>query len=274
MNKPLIIIGVLVSLVLIGGFLILNLPGARFQVSFLDVGQGDAIFIRTPDDYIALIDSGPSMNILEKLSEVMPRYSRTIDLIILTHPHADHINGFIEILERYEVKRMMLVGTPSNNPYYAKILTLVDDVELIYARADRDIKLGSYVYLDVVWPGEWRIGEEAENKNNASIALRVIGPGLSFMLSGDAEVEEEEEMLSFGFDLSADIFKAGHHGSKTASSDEFLDAVGAGVVVIQSGKSNDFGHPHKEILEKLLKRGVEVRRNDMEGRVDFILSRF
>ena len=274
MFSPVKIISLLITLVLIGAFLLLDLPGARFQVSFLDIGQGDAIYIRTPDDYHAMIDSGPSMNVLERLAEVMPRYSRTLDLLVITHPHADHVNGFVEILKRYEVKRLMFIGTPSYNPYYQKILTLVDDVEIIYARADKDIKLGSYVYLDIIWPFKWRIGDEFENKNNASIAMRVVGPGGSFMLTGDAEHEEEAEMLESGFDLSAEVYKAGHHGSKTASGDEFLDKIGASIVVIQSGKGNDFGHPHKEALENYFERGMTVRRNDKEGRVDFIFSQF
>lgn len=271
MFSPAKIISLLISLILIGAFLILDLP-RDFQVSFLDIGQGDAIYIRTPDDYHVMIDSGPSMNVLENLAEVMPRYSRTLDLLILTHPHADHINGFVEILKRYDIKRVMIVGTPSHNPYYAKILTLVDDVELIYARSDRDIQLGSYVYIDVVWPVDWRIGDEFENKNDASIAVRVFGPGGSFMLTGDAEHDEEAEMLKSGFDLTADVYKAGHHGSRTASGDEFLDEVGAKIVVIQNGKDNDFGHPHKEALENYFERSMEIRRNDKEGRVDFIYA--
>lgn len=265
------IISLLISLTLIGGFLIFDLP-RDFQVSFLDVGQGDSIYIRTPDDYSIMIDSGPSMNVLERLAEVMPRYSRTLDLLVLTHPHADHVNGFVEILKRYDVKRVMLVGTPSYNPYYVKFLSLMDDIEVIYAQADHDIKIGSYVYMDVVWPEEWRIGEEFENKNNASVAVRLFGPGGSFMLTGDAEIEEESEMLESGFDLSAEVYKAGHHGSRTASSEEFLNEVGASIVVIQSGEGNDFGHPHKESLENFIEKGMEVRRNDKEGRVDFIFD--
>lgn len=272
MFSPSKIISLLISLILIGTFLLLDLPGTQFQVSFLDIGQGDAIYIRTPDDYHAMIDSGPSMNVLERLSEVMPRYSRTLDLLIITHPHADHINGFVEILKRYDVRRLMIVGTPSYNPYYRKILTLVDDIEIIYARADHDIKLGSYVYLDVVWPTEGRIEVEFENKNDASIAVRIFGPDGSFLLTGDAEHDEEREILESGFDLSAEIYKAGHHGSKTASGDDFLDAVGASIVVIQSGEDNDFGHPHKEALENYFEREMVIRRNDKEGRVDFIYA--
>jgi len=269
MFKPAKIISLLISLTFIGGFLIADLP-RDFQVSFLDIGQGDAIYIRTPDDYHALVDSGPSMNVLERLAEVMPRYSRTLDLLVLTHPHADHVNGFVEILKRYDVRRVVMVGTPSHNAYYKKFLELINDIEIIYARADHDIKLGSYVYVDVVWPNEFKIGDEFENLNDASVAVRVVGPEGSFLLTGDAEHDEEAEMLNSEFNLSAEVYKAGHHGSRTASGDKFLDSVGASTVVIQSGEGNDFGHPHKEALENFFDRGMEMRRNDKEGRVDFI----
>lgn len=268
MFSPVKIISFLISLILIGGFLIADLPHAYTSVSFLDVGQGDSIFVRTPDDYFILIDGGPSMNVLERITDVMPRYNRTIDLVVLSHPHADHVNGLVEVLKRYNVQRLMLVGTPSWNPYYQKLLEL--DASIVYAKADQDFKIGSFLYLDIVWPEHSMIGKEVENVNNASVAMRLIGKDFSLMLSGDAEVEEETEIIESGFDLSADIYKAGHHGSRTASSDKFLDEVSPSIVVIQSGEGNSFGHPHKESLQKYMERGLEVLRNDIKGRVDFI----
>ena len=265
-------ITLLISLILIGGFLIADLPGDKLQVSFLDVGQGDSIFVRTPEDYFILIDGGPSMSVLEKITDVMPRYNRTIDLVVLTHPHADHVNGLVEVLRRYDVQRLMLVGTPSWNPYYRKLLEV--DIPIVYAKADRDYMVGSHLIADIIWPEKSMIGKEIENLNNASIAMRLVSRDASFMLTGDAETEREHEIIESGFDLSTDIFKAGHHGSRTASSNEFLDKVGPSVVVIQSGEDNNFGHPHKEALLNFMEKGIEVRRNDIEGRVDFIFSQF
>jgi len=260
----------LISLILIGGFLVADLPGLKLRVSFLDVGQGDSIFVRTPDDYFILIDGGPSMSVLEKITDVMPRYNRTIDLVVLTHPHADHVNGLVEVLKRYDVRRLMIVGTPSWNQYYKKLLEL--DAPLVYASADQDYKIGSYLVMDIIWPESSMIGKEFENLNNASVTMRLVSNGSTFMLTGDAEIEEEHEIIESGFNLIADIFKAGHHGSRTASSDEFLDKMEPSVVVIQSGEDNSFGHPHKEALENFMERGIEVRRNDIEGRVDFYVE--
>ena len=250
------------------------LPAKNIQFSFLDIGQGDSIFIRTPDDYFVLIDGGPDMSVLEQLAQVLPRYNRTIDLILLTHPHSDHVNGLIEVLKRFDVKRVMLTGTPSGNPFYMELFKLCKekDIPVFFGKANRDLKIGSYLYLDIVWPAESMVGREFENLNNASLAVRAITPNQIVMLSGDAEIEEESEMVSSGFDLSADILKAGHHGSKTASSDKFLDAVSPNTVVIQCGLGNSFGHPHAETLRKLFNRGIKVRRNDLEGRVNFMPS--
>lgn len=261
---------------IISVYLISQLPVGNFQFSFLDIGQGDAMYMRTPDDYHIIIDSGPNSKIIEELAEVLPLYNRTIDLIVISHPHADHVNGFVEVLKRYEVKKILLVGTPSYNPYYVKLLELAKDFEIpfLIAEADKDFKVGEYVYLDIVWPIESMAGKEFDNKNNASLAMRVISADKVFMLTGDAEIEEEKEIVDSGFDLTADILKSGHHGSKTASTTEFLDVVNPETVVIQSGEGNDFGHPHKETLKKYLERGIKVSRNDLLGRIDFIFSQF
>lgn len=250
-----------------------DLPKRAIQVSFLDVGQGDSIYIRTPDDYFILVDGGPSVSVLEQLADVVPRYNRTIDLVVLTHPHADHVNGLVEVIKRFEVEGVLMVGTPSRNAHYQEFFRLCDEwsIPIYFGQAGHDIKIGRYLYLDIVWPANSIVGKEIENLNNASLAIRVITPGGIVMLTGDAEIEEEKEMLESGFDLSADVLKAGHHGSKTASLDEFLEAVNPETVVIQCGKENSFGHPHKEALEKFLERAIKVRRNDLEGRVDFML---
>ncbi len=264
----------LVVCLIIGLFLIYQLPHQKMLVSFLNVGQGDSIFIRTPDDYTVLIDGGPSANVLDELGEVVPIYNRTIDLIILSHPHADHVNGLVEVVKRFKVKQVLIVGTPYHNTFYKEFLRVINqnEISLNIARANNDIKVGDYVYIDILWPIKSMVGKHFENVNNASLSLRVLFEGHSVLLTGDAEIEEESEIVASGFDLSANILKAGHHGSRTASSEIFLDKVDPETVVIQTGIQNEFGHPHKETLRKLFKREVKVRRNDLEGRVDFIFD--
>jgi len=244
----------------------------KFRISFLDVGQGDSIFIRTPDDYTVLIDGGPSAGVLEELAEVMPIYSRTIDVLILSHPHADHVNGLTEITKRYNIKKAVITGADFYNAYYEKLLSLFNEknIPVYFGYSKKDFKLGNDVYLDFIWPDKPITSEKFENVNNSSLALKVIYKDTVIFLGGDAEKEEEKEIIGTGYNLNADIFKAGHHGSKTATSEEFLSVINPKTVVIQSGKENSFGHPHKETLEKLFEKGIDIRRNDREGRVDFI----
>ena len=263
----------LVVFLIIGVFLIFQLPYQKILVSFLNVGQGDSIFIRTPDDYTVLIDGGPSANVLDELGEVVPIYNRTIDLIILSHPHADHVNGLVEVAKRFKVEKVLIVGTPYHNAFYKEFLRVINqnEIPLKIAQSNHDIKLGNYVFIDVVWPINSMVGKHFENVNNASLSVRILFEDYSVLLTGDAEIEQEKEIADSGFDIKADILKAGHHGSRTASSEEFLDEVNPEIAVIQTEKENDFSHPHKEILQKFFEREIEVRRNDVEGRIDFVI---
>jgi competence protein ComEC len=262
----------LAVVIFIGVLFVCSLTFNKFKISFLNVGQGDSIFVRTPDDYTILVDGGPSGAVLEELAKVMPIYNRTIDVLILSHPHADHVNGLVEIVKRYNIKSVFIVGAEYGNAYYEKFLEVLKEnkVDVNFANSKRDIKVGGDVYIDVVWPVKTMVGEKFENINNASLAVKIIYSDKIIFLGGDAEKEEEGQILESGFDINANLLKAGHHGSKTASSQEFLNAVNPQTVVIQSGKDNSFGHPHKQTLEKLFNMGIEVRRNDSEGRIDFI----
>lgn len=274
MKNPFKYLGSLLVGLIIILILILKLPNGSILISFLNIGQGDAIYIRTPDDYHILIDGGPSVKILEELADIMPLYNRTIDILILTHPHSDHVNGLVEILKRFSVRNIIIVGTPYNNPYYQKFLELINEyhINLYFADSSNDIKLGRDVYIDIVWPVTSKAGIYFENVNNTSIALKLLFNNHKILLTGDAEIEEEREIIESGFEISADILKSGHHGSRTASLNEFLSEVNAKIAVIQSGEENDFGHPHKETLRKYYDRNMLVKRNDLEGRIDFIFS--
>jgi competence protein ComEC len=269
--KTLVLTGAFIFIVLI---LITQLPFGEIKISFLDVGQGDAIYIRTPDDYQILIDGGPSMDILEELGPVMPLYSRNIDILILTHPHSDHVNGLVEILKRFSVGKVFLVGTPSKNSYYKKFLELIKtkNIPVFFVTAKDDMKIGSHLYMDIIWPHENETGRHYVNLNNASLSLRLLFQDQSIVLTGDAETEQEQEIMESGQNVKGGIFKAGHHGSRTASSDNFLDNVNPETVIIQCGKDNSFSHPHKESLMRFIKRGIEIRRNDLEGRVEFVYN--
>lgn len=271
---------------LYAGFLwaFFELPDGKMRVWFLDVGQGDAILIQTPDGANVLVDGGPGgSGILEKLASHLPFFNKKIDLIVLTHPHSDHLNGLVEVLKKYEVNAVMMTGIEYNNSYYEEFLKevcLVNDEtsasgrredcpRVFIANASQDFRFGE-VYFDVIYPFYSLVGEEFEDVNDSSIAMRISYGEHSVLLTGDDSALVESEILRAGFDISAEIFKASHHGSKTANSLPFLQAVSPLTVVIQVGADNKFGHPHKEALEAFGEVRVErVRRNDWEGDVGF-----
>jgi len=264
-----------------------EMPESRVKIWFLDVGQGDSILIQTSTGENVLIDGGPRGKVLEELADVLPFFARDIDLMVLTHPHADHLEGLVEVLKRYEVGAVLLTGVAYDNPYYEEFLFEVErrrggvgsgaeeGLRVFVAVSDEDYRVGD-VYLDVLYPIESLAGRRIGNLNNSSIVIRaswleVLDDSLVWrraLLSGDCEVECEEEILEAGFELSADIFKAGHHGSKTASSEKFVSAINPSVVVIQVGKENKFRHPHAETLRGFYREGIrEIWRNDLDGRV-------
>jgi len=252
-------------------FAIYQLPDNLFHIYFLNVDQGDSIFIKTPDNHQILIDGGPKTLVIEELTKVMPFFDKSIDLAVLTHPHADHLDGLIEVLKRYEVSAILMTGIDYKSPNYDEFLNEIDKqgVEIFIAENISDFKFGT-VLLDVIYPKNQMIGMNIDNVNNSSIAIKLNYKDKKILLVGDLEKEIEEELVATNLDLSAQILKAGHHGSKTASTPGFLKRVAPEIVVIQLGKNNSYGHPHEEALENIKQSGVKsILRTDIEGQIEF-----
>lgn len=249
----------------------LQIPDQRFHVYFLDVGQGDGILIKTPENHQILVDGGPGNFVLGELIEVMPFFDKSIDLVVLTHPHADHVSGLIEVLKRYHVDNVLITGVEYKSPEYTEFLNEISaqNVRVFWAEEDTDFVFGE-VLVDVIYPERQINSDKFANINNSSIAMMIKFNDRKILLTGDLELEGEAKLIETGTNLEADIFKAGHHGSKTASSPSLLRLVKPGVAIIQSGKGNSYGHPHKETLENLRKLGIKVYRNDEMGRIEFI----
>lgn len=247
------------------GKLLVDLPEGKVKVDFFSIGQGDAILIQTAENFRILIDGGPDNLILEKLGKSMAFDQKKIDLMILTHPHADHMNGLIEVLEKMEVEKVLVSGVSYGGIAYEKFWELVaeKEVEVVYVNGEEDWRVGSLI-IDLLYPLHSMQGQEVENVNNSSISLRVIFGKQKIFFSGDLEEEGEEELLASGANLQAEIYKAAHHGSRTSSTEEFLARVGAGVAVISCGLNNQFKHPSAETLDKLWRAGATVYRTDLD----------
>lgn len=263
-------------LVIVLGYAILaaafwQIPDRRFHVYFLNIGQGDSIMIKTPENHHILVDGGPENFALNELIEIMPFFDKQIDLVILTHPHADHVSGLIEVLKRYRVDNILITGVDYESSEYAEFLKEISaqDMPVFLAESKTDFKFGE-VLVDILYPEKQLMFEQFDNPNNSSIAMMVKFHDKKILLTGDLELEGETGLIRTGADLKANIFKAGHHGSRTSSSLNLLKLVRPKIVVIQSGKENSYGHPHKETLNNLSKLGIKVYRNDQAGRVEFV----
>ncbi len=241
------------------------------EVIFFDVGQGDAIFVKTPDNYQILIDGGPGNAVIEKLAGEMPFWDRTIDMVVLTHPEYDHMAGLIEVLKRYEVDYIVWTGVLADTGEYEKWKEVIKDeeAEIIIAQAGQSIKIGE-VQFDILYPFENLEGQEIKTTNNTSIVSRLTFKDNSFLFTGDISKSKEKEILEQGIVINSDIIKVGHHGSKTSSSQEFIEAVSPEIAVIQCAKDNNYGHPHSEVLAVLENYDIKILRTDQDGDIKIV----
>lgn len=246
-----------------------GLADGKLTVWYLDVGQGDAILMRLPAGEWILTDGGPDAVILDRLGEIMPFYEKEIELVILTHPHADHINGLLEILNRYKVNNLLLTGVNYNYVAYRQMMEIakLKNVRLIYPRQGEDLRLGKTA-IDLIYPENNLIGRSFSNINNSSIVYRLIFGNFKAFFSGDLEMEEEMKLLAREkLQLSANLLKAGHHASKTSNTQDFLQRIKPLTVVVSCGINNTFKHPFAGTLENFKKAGAEIFRTDLDGTI-------
>lgn len=238
-------------------------------VAFLDVGQGDATFIETPGGVQVLIDGGPNGSVLRELGEVQDFSDRDIDIVLVTHPDKDHIAGLIDVFDRY---RIISFGGSSvlHESVYAdaleEALTQENTLEIIPIIRGEIIDLGSGVLLEVLFPDR---SVEGIASNDGSVIVRLVYGDTSFMLTGDSPAAIENFLVQTSCDicLQSTVLKAGHHGSKTSSSSEFLKAVSPEVVVFSAGEDNRYGHPNEEVVSRIEELGAVWLGTYRDGRV-------
>jgi competence protein ComEC len=250
-----------------------SLPDGRLHVAFLDVGQGDAIFITTPRGQQILVDGGPSPSaLLSGLGRRMPFWDRSIDLLLLTHPDSDHLAGLVPVLERYEVRQVLeSAGAGGNGPTYEQWRALIAQkgIPLRQAVAGMRIETGDGVVLEVLNPPPG-MANGKESDNDLSVVVRLLAGRAAFLLTGDAEARAEGWMVAAGRPLQSTVLKVSHHGSGEASAAPFLAAVRPQLAVISVGAGNRFGHPAPEVLERLAATGVQVLRTDERGTIELL----
>ncbi len=250
-----------------------SMPDDKLHISFLDVGQGDAILVQKGSQQV-LIDGGPSPQVLTLgLGDKMPFWDRTIELVVLSHPHADHITGLVEALDRYRVERVLHPGLECDLPLYDEWLRLIEEkgIEYTIAQAREEIDLGDGAIISVLNPQTTPLTGTGSDLNNNSMVLRLSMGRVSFLLAADIEWEAEFELISHKAGLASTVLKVGHSGSNTSTTPEFLAAVNPTVAVISVGE-NSYGHPHAEVTDRLEERlGAEnIFRTDEQETIEFI----
>lgn len=243
------------------------------RVVFVDVGQGDCTLIMSGGKS-ALIDSGPysaSDGLVEYLKSMG---IRSIDYLVMTHPHEDHMGSFADVMEKIGADSLVMDSrAPAGETDLSAFIRMTETAhptgaEIIPAFTGMSISVGE-VELTVIGPA----GDFPDNENNQSLILRVSAPPLTFLITGDAEKEAETALINrYGADLKADVLKAGHHGSKTSTGDALLDAVSPDYVVFSAGQGNSFGHPADEVLTRVHSRGCRILRTDYNGNISFEIA--
>ncbi len=232
----------------------------KLQVAFLDVGQGDATFIESPTGTQVLIDGGKGGMVLSKLSEVMGFFDRDIDMIVATHPDMDHIGGLIGVLDRYTVHTILITENESDTPAFEAFTDRIfeEGAKILIARRGQIYDLGSgsagSTTLSILFPD--RDARDFES-NASSIVARLVYGESEYLFTGDAPKEIEEYLISLDAQgIASDVLKVGHHGSRTSTSEIFVNAVIPDVAIISAGKDNSYGHPHGEVTKLLTARGI------------------
>jgi len=234
-------------------------------VHFIDVGQGDSILIQAPSGKNMLIDAGTNASASAVVNYLKNRKIKRLDILVATHPHEDHIGGMDAVINKFDIGMIYMPDVSTNTKTYADVLTAVKNrkLKVTTAAAGIQMDLGPGLQVRMFAPNS----DKYDDMNNYSAVIKLTYSNTSFLFTGDAQSLSEQEMLTKGYDLKADVLKVGHHGSNSSTSPGFLKAVSPEYAVISVGKGNDYGHPHKETLTKLAGANVKVFRTDKNGTI-------
>jgi competence protein ComEC len=242
-----------------------KLSNNYIDVNFLDVGQGDSIYIRTPDNYDILIDGGPDHDLTSKLNKYMPYWDRDIDWLVITHPDWDHIGGFPRVFDQYKVHNIIYTPYNHDTSVAEELLNKISKEDPIkkFIELNEDLQIGCCTSLEFFWPSESKLSKDI---NDSSIAFRLETYDTSIFFGGDLSKEYEDTIADKIGDV--DILKVGHHGSNTSTSQYFLSVLEPEYGIISAGKDNNFGHPHLEVINNLEQYKVQILQTALEGDIN------
>ena len=238
--------------------------GGEVIYHFIDVGQGDAVLISTPDGNILVDTSVKSAK--DELDDYLKAAGVSeLEYLVLTHPDADHIGNAQFVIENYKVENVIMTDYASTSKTYENLLDAIEEknINVILPENGYSFKLGALTNTVIAPVNEY------DDPNEMSLVIKSVYGNTSVMLTGDAEVESEEDILKkwSASALQSDILKVGHHGSSTSTTDAFLNAVNPKAAIISCGEGNTYGHPHEETVKKLENKGIKIYRTDKDGSI-------
>ena len=290
-SKKNFLFGALIGLILLIVYFI-SLPDGKLHIVFCDVGQGDAAYIRTPSNKDMLIDGGPNDKVLDCLGRHMPFYDRTIDVVMLTHPQKDHLQGLISVMFRYDVKNFIIGAVGNETDGFKRLVEAVKEKNIpVKNLYQGDSFSMEEVKFDILWPQrEWLAKKlksdqaiqlsnargqavlglsTSEDLNSFSYYLHLTYRDFDALFTGDGDSKIQSEILKTALLPVVEILKFPHHGSKTGILPEFLDKISPHEAVISVGK-NSYGHPTQEAISLLSDRAIKIKRTDLDGDVEII----
>lgn len=240
-------------------------PSGNLEISYLDVGQGDAAYIRV-NDFDILIDAGPRSDSDKLLKQLEEKNIDDFEIVIATHPHEDHIGGMVKVFEKYDVESFYMPKVTHTTKTFENMINAVSNegLKVKVIKEGTSFDLGDGARIDVYSP----IYESYEEFNDYSPIMKLTFGNTSYMFTGDAEAHAEQEVVAkYPKNLDADVLKFGHHGSSTSSTKEFVEAVSPEYGVISCGVDNKYGHPHRETLQTIDTHGIKAYRTDKQGQI-------
>lgn len=244
-------------------FILSSVPGdENMRVSYIDVGQGDSEFIELPNGETMLIDAGTNESGETVVNYIKSLGYSSIDYVIGTHPHEDHIGGLDDVINTFDIGKIYMPKVTADTKTFEDVLTAVENKNLSVNTAKSGVTIAENDSFSakIIAP----VSDYYDDLNNYSAVIKIVYQDTSFLFTGDAEELSENQITD---DVSADVLKAGHHGSSTSTGDSFLDRVSPSTVIISCGKDNSYGHPHEETINKLEERKILYYRTDISGTI-------
>lgn len=262
--------GLTTGLILLFNFLT-SLPDGKLHIVFCDVGQGDAAYVRFPDGRDMLVDAGPNNKVLGCLGKHMPFWDRTLDLVVLSHPQKDHMQGLLSVLERYRIGYFVRSNIDNTTDGYKKLMEVVKDrsIKEKLVTVGEEISIGQ-INLTVLWPSDDVLGASTTDLNDASVVFTLRFGSFDALFPGDADIRVESQYRGMKLaNTTMEVLKVPHHGSKTGMTTEYLNWLKPQLAIISVGQ-NTYGHPTQEILTMLADVGIRVLRTDQEGDIEVV----